>query len=84
MNIRHATRPPTLFVDWARFRLNSHEHGYSVLYLANHAVLCASCASLDRFRVRVTQHAFWEGSPEQCEQCDAEIKSSYGEPDASD
>lgn len=57
--------------------------GYPILYLANgHEVICPKCANdLDK-QLRLTgSGVHWEGPPDECEECGAEIESAYGDPD---
>lgn len=55
--------------------------GYTILYLdAKDVVLCADCAS-DPENEATASGSFDEGPPEYCEECNAEIESSYGDPD---
>lgn len=59
--------------------------GYSLTYLSDaYDVICARCASLERFSVRLSPYVHWEGPAEYCAACNAELPSEYGDPDASE
>jgi hypothetical protein len=61
---------------------------YPILYvLASGDVACASCANdecaeghCDPTRRLVAADVYWEGPTHNCEICDAEIESAYGDP----
>lgn len=68
--------------------------GYTLLYLtADNSCLCAACANGDngseasethderQWRL-VASDVYWEGPTLQCDHCNADIESSYGDPDA--
>lgn len=67
--------------------------GYPLFYLtADNAVLCPDCANgkngsdaseadEDTQWRLVACNILWEGEPEICEHCNAEIKSAYGIPE---
>jgi len=62
--------------------------GYPIIYFAkDNAVLCPTCANAfnpetdNREQLEpVAFEVFYEGSPIQCEHCNAEIESAYGTP----
>lgn len=70
--------------------------GYPIIYLtADGGTLCPACANGengseatedpiqdDRQWLIVASDVHWEGSPEICDHCNAEIESAYGDPDA--
>lgn len=77
--------------------LPSHANGcYTILYAVEgtDTVLCAKCATAAfHAGVALVHGSFDEGAPVECEgaslyaietDCDAEIASSYGDPDADD
>jgi hypothetical protein len=61
--------------------LGSHPIAY---YTATFDTLCAVCASKDDTSdPAVWADVHYEGPPEECCDCGAEIESAYGDPDAS-
>ena len=64
--------------------------GYPILWIADIdtrdcATLCAACAASERDAGTVQTlipDIYWEGPPEICDGCGAEIESAYGDPDA--
>lgn len=71
--------------------------GYPLYYLTSDcSVLCPDCVNSEIDRVDaemrdperhnqfqvVAVDVHWEGEPMQCEHCNAEIESAYGDPDA--
>lgn len=62
--------------------------GYTIVYLtADSLVLCAPCANkpVDEWsNPAVDGDVYWEGPPMECDDCNAAIESSYGDPDATD
>jgi hypothetical protein len=67
--------------------------GYPLIYFtADNACLCAACANGDngseasethednQWRLVVTE-VYWEGPVMQCDHCDADIESAYGDPE---
>ncbi len=67
--------------------------GYPIVYYtADNAVLCPDCANGKNGSEAGSKHedpqwrlvacdVHWEGPPETCEHCNAQIESAYGEPD---
>jgi hypothetical protein len=67
--------------------------GYPIVYYtADSAILCPACANGqngsdasettdDRQWHLIGCEVYWEGPPETCEHCHAEIPSAYGDPD---
>ena len=62
--------------------------GYPVVYYAKDmGVLCPKCANgrdNDEQLKPVACDVHYEGRPEICEHCNAEIESAYGDPEADD
>lgn len=69
--------------------------GYSILYLTDDgAILCADCANGGNGSeasttadpgsgwLIVAGFVHWEGAPDYCAHCNAELVSEYGDPDA--
>jgi hypothetical protein len=57
--------------------------GYPIIYVSREGdVFCGKCAP--RHVSRETGSPFYEGSPEFCADCNEEIESAYGDPDADD
>ena len=68
--------------------------GYPIVYMmADNGCLCPACANggngseasetSDEKQWRlVAGEVYWEGAPIQCDHCNADIESAYGEPDA--
>ena len=55
---------------------------YTLLYFAvDGEILCAPCASIPSNKAAVYD-VFYEGHSEYCVECNGEIESSYGDPDA--
>ena len=55
--------------------------GYPLFYLGEcDRVLCADCATKNMDEL-TTVDAHWEGQPLNCDECNAEIESAYGDPD---
>lgn len=44
-------------------------------------VMCPACATKERFTTAFVADVYWEGPPEQCCECGAELESAYGDPD---
>lgn len=44
-------------------------------------VVCAKCATFERFRTALTPDVHWEGPPETCAVCNKELPSEYGDPE---
>ena len=66
---------------------------YPIVYLDGHdCVLCWQCATaslvedepIDERDRPVVCDVHWEGPPDHCESCGAEIESAYGDPDSGD
>lgn len=59
---------------------------YPLIYLTHRCeVLCAACADVcDPDDPIVAADVYWEGPPETCADCNREIPSAYGDPDAPD
>ena len=64
--------------------------GYPILYYdMDNCTLCAKCAinsmndpdELEQFKP-VAYEVYYEGPVMNCEQCNAEVESAYGDPDA--
>lgn len=58
---------------------------YPVIYLAaDNSTLCAKCANAEESNGGqiVDAMAYMEGPPTYCDECNAEIESAYGDPDA--
>lgn len=56
--------------------------GYTLLYFGvDGAILCAPCAS-EPYNKAAVYDVFYEGPAEYCVECNGEIESSYGDPDA--
>ncbi len=68
--------------DW--FTPYAWPGGYPILFLNDRLdILCAKCAR-EEFIMRnvdITCDIYYEGPPYQCEECNAEIESAYGDPD---
>ncbi len=79
---------PAFKAIWSRFRLPAftsigcYTIGYYDLKAGD--MLCADCASLERFKVDIVPDVYWEGPIEYCTMCNAGIESSYGDPDDQD
>lgn len=57
--------------------------GYTLFYLTRDGLtVCADCANreVDDSQAVVGQDIYWEGPDMSCDDCEAEIKSSYGDP----
>ncbi len=54
--------------------------GYPVIYIDQGEVLCSVCAN-DYKPALLAAGIHWEGQPETCADCNAEIESAYGDPD---
>jgi len=64
---------------------------YPIIYLTKRDnVLCADCATKalyqldDEFDPPVAYDAYYEGPTDRCDDCNREIESAYGDPDAPD
>jgi hypothetical protein len=74
--------------------LPNHVDGYNICYhFADSEPCCAKCANSidvrladedDRQWTVTLARVHWEGPPEVCAHCDAEIESAYGEDDYDD
>jgi hypothetical protein len=68
--------------------------GYPIVYFAGDGgVICPTCANTRDYFIAPTPHAdqqwllvaadiHWEGPPLQCDGCNADIESAYGEPES--
>ena len=56
---------------------------YTISYydLRNGDVVCAKCASFERFRTKLAADVHWEGPAEYCACCNAELPAEYGDPE---
>ncbi len=56
--------------------------GYPLSYYDFHdgSVVCPDCATLERFKVKLTADVHWEGPSDFCDVCGAEMESAYGDP----
>jgi hypothetical protein len=63
---------------------------YTLVYLCEDGgCLCAECAASEDAKEQDDKQwnvtacdVYWEGPPMQCDHCNAEIESAYGDPDA--
>lgn len=59
--------------------------GYALVYLnSSDQVLCPSCATQESLEDEVKGRVHWEGHALDCELCNAEIESAYGNPEEDD
>lgn len=73
---------------WVAGQLPAHAEGYPMVYIGGDAViLCPACAS-KRYLAETRKEAIiawfihYEGPAVSCEECDAVIESSYGDPES--
>lgn len=65
-----------------RFPAFAWPGGYPIIYLDHdNEVLCADCATKERADVEAYD-VFYEGAPVYCAECNVEIESAYGDPEA--
>jgi hypothetical protein len=57
--------------------------GYTIIYIDKVDVLCATCAKEYHEQTGEIPESdvYWEGPVIHCENCNAEIESSYGDPE---
>jgi hypothetical protein len=59
--------------------------GYPIYYLTGDGLtVCPECANADTSDPAVAGDVHWEGEPMQCDDCNADIESAYGDPGADD
>lgn len=67
------------------FPVRSSLGGYPRVYLVvpDNQVLCADCARTAYLEgEEIIKDILWEGPPEYCEECGAEIEAAYGDPNS--
>ncbi len=58
--------------------------GYTLIYFTRDGeTVCAKCANreVDESQAVIGQDVYWEGATMQCGDCNADIESSYGDPE---
>lgn len=60
--------------------------GYPIFYVAgDRDAICPDCANDTDKQLSITNYdVHWEGAPMECEECNAQIESAYGDPGAAD
>ncbi len=80
--------------DSGKFPAFTSMGGYPIIYLtADDSVMCAACANGENGSEASLEHEdkqwrlaacdiYWEGPAHECEHCNADIESAYGDPEA--
>lgn len=57
--------------------------GYTISYVTDGVVVCSECANKydQQTKEKLEQFIHWEGPTLNCEECNEEIKSEYGNPE---
>lgn len=61
--------------------------GYPIIYITRDGMtVCPDCANreIDDAQAAIAYDVYWEGPAILCDDCNTEIESAYGDPDAED